>query len=310
MRTPDAEAGWLYEVAGVRPLPERVLLKVVGDDAATWINGQVTQDVRALTPGSSAYGLVLHVRGKILSDVHVLNRGARGLALLTARANLEAVMAHLDHHVIMEDVALEADAETAVLTVQGPRAAEVVASVPALESYAADRLGRGGFDVLVASDAVARVQASLVEAAEALGGGAVSEEGWTLARLRAGWPALFSDFGESTYPQEAGLTARAVSFTKGCYLGQEVICMLENRGQLSRRLVQLDAQGALAPGASLFDAQGGLVGEVTSAVSDGEGRTRALGFAKRALAVPGAALHGGSPGADGVAVQVVAPVGA
>jgi folate-binding protein YgfZ len=96
------------------------------------------------------------------------------------------------------------------------------------------------------------------------------------------------DFGEDTYPQEAGLKTRAVSFNKGCYLGQEVICMLENRGQLSRRLVQLSASGELAvePGSLVFDADGKRVGELTSvAVTDGaQPTTLALAYLKRPLA--------------------------
>ncbi|MDQ3032522.1 MAG: folate-binding protein YgfZ, partial [Myxococcota bacterium] len=116
----------------------------------------------------------------------------------------------------------------------------------------------------------------------------VSDEGWELARLRAGRPALFADFGEATYPQEAGLERAAVSFQKGCYLGQEVVCMLENRGQLNRRLVSIESDGELARGTTITDAEGKKLGEVTSAMRDPESsRVLALGFVKRTHATEG-----------------------
>jgi folate-binding protein YgfZ len=94
------------------------------------------------------------------------------------------------------------------------------------------------------------------------------------------------DFGPETYPQEAGLKSQALSFSKGCYLGQEVIYMLENRGQLARKLVQLEGEGDLTRGAAIVDAEGKRLGEVTSvSVTKGPGSaTYALGYVKRASA--------------------------
>ena len=80
----------------------------------------------------------------------------------------------------------------------------------------------------------------LAAEARRVGGGAVSEAGFDLARVRAGRPRFGRDFGAQQYPQEAGHKQRAVSFGKGCYLGQEVVCTLENRGRLTRRLVRLN----------------------------------------------------------------------
>lgn len=283
------EAGWLERGAGVRALDERVLVSVRGDDARTWLNGQITNDVRTTSPGDAVYALVIHVKGRVLADLFVLDRGDEGLAMTLPRANLPALLEHFDKYVIMEDVALDVDERTALITVQGPRAREVIEGAGELRAFACDRLGRGGYDVLVPSDAKRTTLTALSERARAVGGGGpVSDEGWELARLRAGRPALFADFGETTYPQEAGLERAAVSFQKGCYLGQEVVCMLENRGQLNRRLVTIESDAELARGAVISDADGKKLGEVTSATRDPESsRTLALGFVKRTHATEG-----------------------
>lgn len=298
--TTATDAASLESTAGVRALDDRVLVAVRGDDARTWLNGQITNDVRSTKPGDAVYALAIHVKGRVLADLFVLDRGERGLAMTLPRANLADVLEHFEKYVIMEDVGL-APEEIAILTVQGPRAAEVVGAE--LESYPCDRLGRGGRDVLVPAGERERALASLVERARAIGGGEVSEAGWELARLRVGRPAIFADFGEATYPQEAGLESAAVSFHKGCYLGQEVVCMLENRGQLSRRLAKMESAAELARGEAIVDGEGKQVGEITSAVRDGE-RTLALGFVKRAHAIVGAELAT----ERGAKVRVDAPI--
>jgi len=283
----ETQAGWLTDTVGVRRLTERVLVRVVGEDARAWLNGQVTNDLRGLSPGGAVYALVIHVKGRILADLFALDRGPSGLGIVVPRANLAALLEHFEKYVIMEDVALRPDEGIALLTVQGPRAAAIVGTAP--DAYPCDRLGRGGFDVLVAAEAAEARLAQLAVAATEAGGGVVSEEAWELGRLRLGRPELFADFGEGTYPQEVGLERIAVSFSKGCYLGQEVVCMLENRGQLTRRLVRLESEAVLAPGDPL-EASGQRVGEITSAARDGS-RSVALGFVKRALATPGAELR-------------------
>jgi folate-binding protein YgfZ len=280
-------AAFLESSAGVRALDDRALVTVRGDDARTWLNGQITNDVRTTRPGDAVYALAIHVKGRVLADLHVLDRGEQGLAMTLPRANLAQLLEHLERYVIMEDVTLAPEEGLAIVTVQGPRAAEVVGA--GLESYPCDRLGRGGRDVIVAAGERDAILASLVEKARAIGGGEVDQDAWELARVRAGRPALFADFGDTTYPQEAGLEAAAVSFQKGCYLGQEVVCMLENRGQLNRRLARLESASELARGDGIVDAENKRIGEITSAVRDGD-RTLALGFVKRAHASAGAEL--------------------
>lgn len=283
-------------LAGVRALDDAVL-RVRGEDARSWLNGQLSNDVREMQPGAAVYALVLDGRGKILADTWVLERG-EDVLLVVPPETVDALREHFEKYIVMEDVELEV-AELAVVTVQGPRAGEVAGP----SGYPCDRLGGGGRDLLVAPAERGAALARLGAAAEALGGGEVAEEGWELARLRASVPRFGADFGPAHYPQEAGLKERAVSFTKGCYLGQEVVCTLENRGQLSRRLVRLEGPVA-RPGSELRSGDR-VVGEVTSALHDpARGAAVALGYVKRAAATIGARLE-----ADGGELAVTALVG-
>lgn len=280
----NAEARWLTETVGIRPLTDRCVLTVAGDDARSWLNGQITNDVRETKAGDSVYALVINVKGRVLADTWVLDRGQDGLAITLPTANLDAVLAHFDKYIIMEDVELE-KTSLAIVSVQGPKASAVVEG---LESYAAPQLHPDGRQVIGPS--VERMLETLLPRAQTQGGGLVSDEVWDLIRLRNGVPQIHRDFGENTYPQEAGLKERAVSFQKGCYLGQEVVCMLENRGQLNRRLVQLESPDALSLGAGdELQIDGQKVGEITSAVVDGD-KAWALGFVKRAFAEDGKAV--------------------
>jgi len=272
------QARWLRETVGVRALA-MAAIRVTGEDARSWLNGQITNDVSRTEAGDAVYALAVDTKGKIASDLWALDRGDEGFELVVPADRLAPLLAHLDKYVVMEDVDLEGRAVT-VVSAQGPRHAEL-----GLEGFECDRLGAGGTDVVDGDLAAA------VEAAEALGGGEVSAEAWELARLRAGRPAIGVDFDDKTLPQEAGLRDLAVSFSKGCYVGQEVVCMLESRGQLRRRLVQARADALPEPGAEVL-VDGAAVGSVRSGALDPEdGKAWILALVKRKHAVVGLALE-------------------
>ncbi len=294
------EADLLIHGAAVRRRDDLVVVNVRGEDARTWLNGQVSNDTRAIAPGTSVYALVLSAKGRILADVRVVDRAEGGLAMLLPRSTLATVLEHLEHYIIMEDVELAVDDATSVISIDGARADEV--STGDLERHASRELGVPGALVLVGASEVASRLAAIALAAERVGGGLVSDAAFEVARLRLGAPRFGPDFGEATYPQEAGLEARAVSFQKGCYLGQEVVCMLENRGQLNRRLVRSAREVALAPGAALAGGGGAPAGSVTSATRDGA-RWLGLGFVKRAMLERAAPVV-----AHGSPVELLGPV--
>lgn len=294
--TSSDELSWLTTTAAVYRTSDRVV-HVRGDDARTWLNGQISNDVRSLPRDTARYALVLTVKGRVVSDLWALD-APDGMALVLPLVRADAALERFEKHIIMEDVELQPDPDLAVITVQGPRAAEVVEAAPdAVRRYAAARLGAVGFDVWVPASEAARMLDTLAGRARALGGGPLDEIGWARAHVALGVPRVIADFGEDSYPQEAGLGARAVSFEKGCYTGQEVVYMLERRGQLSRRLVQLEgsATGAIA-GAPLLDADGNKLGELTSFDLLNDAGALALGYLKRAAAEPGQTVWvAGSP---------------
>lgn len=303
MATPQADA--LAGSVGVRRLDELVVVRVSGDDRRAWLNGQITNDVRSTQPGDAVYALVVTLKGKVVTDLFVLDRDD-DFALIVPRSAADLLIAQLDKYIIMEDVELTRVDDVAILTAQGPaaHAAVVAASIPNAQCYPCDRLGTGGYDLLVPRDDADAAFALLSRAAVATGGAPVDEASWTLASLRRGLPRFGVDFGDRQYPQEAGLRERAVSFSKGCYLGQEVVCTLESRGQLVRKLVLLDASDAPAAGTVLTLADGAEIGTVTSSMRDpATGRSLALGYVKRAHALAGTVVHAG--GAEAAIARVL-----
>ncbi len=281
MSVVEEQVRWIAESAGVYVTGDRVV-RVRGDDARTWLNGQITNDVRTLGGEGAVYALTLTVKGRVISDLWALD-DPPGMALVLPEARAEQALARFDQHIIMEDVELVPE-DLTVFTVQGPKAAAVVEGL-GVRRYACARLNEG-FDVWASPDELA----TLRERADKVGGGVLDAQGWAAAHLALGVPRIAVDFGEDTYPQEAGLGKRALSFAKGCYLGQEVVYMLENRGQLARRLVQLEAPGA-QPGSEITDETGKKLGTLTSADA-----SFALGLVKRSHAEAGqTVLVGGSP---------------
>jgi len=291
------QAATLMTSAGVRVRDDLALVRVTGEDRRSWLNGQITNDIRELKPADSVYALAVNVRGKVLADLRVIDRGEH-LAVLLPGSAVAAVLQSFEQQIIMEDVELAAEPGLRVVSVQGPRAGEAVeaAGQPPLEVYGADEIGHGGRWIVVDEAALQDALGRLTAGAERAGGGSVSEEAFELARVRAGRPRFGRDFWDAHYPQEAGLKELAVSFNKGCYLGQEVVCTLENRGRLTRQLVRLrsiDGE-APSPGSDLRDGEGGNPGQITSVVADPDlGGALALGYARRTQTAVGTELHAG-----------------
>lgn len=275
----DTDAAFLALTTGVgyRRLDDLAVITVAGKDRASWLNGVVTNDVRALAPGRGVYAAAVGVKGKLLADLWVHAEASR-LRLVLPRDCRDLVLAHFDRYLVMEDVTLSLD-EARVYSFQGPGAGALALRCP--RASHADRLGRGGFDVLAADDDaaidawldVARSEGSAVEA---------DASAWERARVLANTPVWGRDFGPENYVQEASITARAVSFQKGCYLGQEVVCRLEMRGHVQRQIVALQLEGPVPElGAAVWH-EDAAVGTVTSAVADpsGAGRVRALAMVR------------------------------
>jgi tRNA-modifying protein YgfZ len=289
----------LEERAAFRECPELGVVYVRGDDRSSWLNGQITNDVREIPQGQSVHALAVNVRGKILAELIVADLG-EALVLLVPKSAQAALLESFERYIIMEDVTLEAAPDLSTLYVHGADTVADAASA-SLVSFAYAPLGRPGRVFIGDRPSLAALTRELEAALPRIDEGA-----YEIVRMRHAIPRYGVDFDEHNYPQEVGLKA-LVSFQKGCYLGQEVVCTLENRGKLSRHLCVLESPKPLAAGSEaaantsrqqLFtsaEAQGDAAGAITSAVWDPEQqKSHVLAYVRRAHALVGATLFVGT----------------
>jgi folate-binding protein YgfZ len=306
---------------------------VSGADRASYLQGLLTNDIEALKAGQGCYAAYLTAQGRMIADVYVYELG--DVILLTLDAGVkDAVLAKLDQFIFSEDVQLgDVTATFAQIGIVGPEAATTVsrlitgASADALSTLAehgnlrtewsgepaivtrVTDTGEPGYDVFI--DASKR---GAFETALASTGVAVLDERTADAiRLEAGVPVFRRDMDEDTIPLEAGIEDRAISLTKGCYVGQEIIIRVLHRGhgRVARKLVgiEIDPNGSLPSHGDRIMAGARDVGSITSAVqSPARGRPIALGYVHRDFVQPGTALEVGGSAAAVAALPFV-PVG-
>jgi folate-binding protein YgfZ len=270
------------------PQPDLATLVVTGGDRIVWLNGMLTCDLLKRAAGAAMYGLAVARNGKVITDVVVIDDARERAILVVPRTVVEALRAHLDHYLVMEDAVMDAATDGfEAWAVHGPKAEGALAAAQAAGGVGGllDRTGLGGAVVLAPREKADAVRNALATVAT-LG----DEAGWEALRLERAVPRFGVDFDDKTYPQEAQLEKQAVSFTKGCYLGQEVVCMLELRGHVKRMLVPVvfDAGEPPARGAQVTDEAGAAIGEVTTAgASPTLGKPVVLAMVKRAFAQAG-----------------------
>ena len=327
--TPGEQAQHCRGAAGLFRPVARGLIVVEGGDRVRWLNGMLTNDVARLAPGrerSGCYALLLTRIGRIVADLHVIARDD-AFWLDCAAAAVAPVLTTLAKFVIADDVRLsDVSASWERLALEGPASQTILAAAagepPRLAPDAADAFeiagarliaaawgvsGEEALQLLVPAGAGAAVAAALLRAGAGAGLLEADADALEVLRVEAGTPAFGSELGESVLPAEAGLE-RAVSTTKGCYTGQEVVARMATRGEASHALVGLAlADGALpAPGAALL-AQGVRTGELTSAVRSASAGAIALGYVRRAHAAPGTSLAIDGSAARVAALPFVAP---
>jgi folate-binding protein YgfZ len=244
-------------------------LAVTGPDAKPWLNAVVTCDVAKLRLGQGTWGLLLTRHGKILSDLQIICDKA-GLYVSVAESRRERVHRVLADLLVMEDAELgDVTSDWVWWELVGRRAADAAQELAIAHSGVAaslDRTGKGGGAVLVSRRA-AEEMAEGLRAGRWPGIVLSTDSDWELVRVESGLPTFGVDYGPDERPHEASLESRAVSWTKGCYLGQEVVCMQGRRGKVKRRVAALvlDSQSAPAAGAAVTTADSAtIVGRVTS----------------------------------------------
>jgi folate-binding protein YgfZ len=312
----------LREGAGLVNRSERGRLRLTGADRRDYLQGLLTNDIAALSPGTGCYACLLTAQGRMIADMYVIETGDAILMDLE-RAITARVREHLAQFVFSEDVEVtDVSGLTAQLGIFGPDAARVVnrifeshGSAPTtadLESLRVlenrtwnwtrsaehsespitvvrrDDLGGLGFDAWIGAEHSEGLTAALRGA----GALAVDPEVADACRIENGRPLFGRDMTTETIPLEAGIEDRAISLTKGCYVGQEIIIRVLHRGQgrVARRLVglTLDSMASVPGNGSTIRADARDIGLVTSAAaSPSLGRPIALGYVHRDFVEPG-----------------------
>ncbi len=311
---------------------------MAGADRKTYLHAMLTNDIATLGPGTGCYAAYLTPQGRMITDVRVFEVG--DMTLLEMRAEeAPEVLQKLDAFVFSEDVRLgDLTDAFAEIRVVGPSAASIVAAAlgsgsagqagPSAEDLAAwdefrnarasfhgemvlvtatRELALPGYDLFVERPHAGRLR----EAIAGTGAALMSEEAAETLRLEAGTPVFGADMDSETIPLEAGIEGRAISFTKGCYPGQEVIVRVVHRGggRVARRLVGLAVAGEAVPSPnSALHAGDKEVGKIRSAAwSPALGRPIALGYAHRDFTTPGTELCVGDVAAIVTALPFVQP---
>jgi folate-binding protein YgfZ len=303
-----AEYRTLTEGCGLIDRSERGKLSLSGSQAKEFLQGQVSNDVEGLTPGTGCYAAFLTPKGKMLGDLRILDTGDQ-LLLDTERVALQALFNMIRHFSIGYDVALhKRTLESGLVSLLGPEATRIAGvqalgphehahTETSLETIAARAVRTDlGVDLMVeAADTPALTQVLLDRGAVAVG-----EPAAECRRIETGRPRYGVDLDDTVIPQEAGLNERAVSFTKGCYVGQETVARLFYRGKPNRHLRGLRCQAPVSPGDTV-DFEGRTVASVTSATVSPRLGPIALALTRRE-APPGSNV---SVGGDAVPATVI-----
>jgi folate-binding protein YgfZ len=283
-----AEYDALHSRAALFDRSHRGRIRVSGERAAEMVAGLVTNDVTGLAPGQGCYAAALTAKGKIVADVRVFveegsvltdapPRAAEGWAAMVKKFVNPRVAPHADEtarlrdiglfgpnarHVVSAMTGVQAPALTALApyahaTVQIDGTTVLVASIP--------DLGMEGFELIVPAESHAALWQRAVDA----GATPAGLEAWEIARVEAGRPEWGLDIDDSTIPQEANFDElHGISYTKGCYVGQETVARVHFRGHVNKHIRGVRAAGVEPPprGATLHDEAGAQVGDIRSAV--------------------------------------------
>jgi folate-binding protein YgfZ len=286
-------------------------ISLTGADRASFLHALLTNDIARLTPGTGAYAAYLTPQGRMISDMRVIESGTE--MLLDVEPSIgDSLAERLDSLIFSEDVQVKnVTRDLAEVGIHGPLAAKALESATGIPAARLESLtqydnvrapgsaltvvrdsafGVSGFDVYVPAQDAPR----LFEALKRTGAVPVTEETAEVLRVEAGRPKFAVDMETDTIPLEAGIEDRAISLTKGCYVGQEVIIRVLHRGhgRVAKKLVWLDVQGAVIPAKGDHIVSGEQeIGRITSAVFSPQANAPlALGYVQRDFLPNGTAV--------------------
>ena len=287
--TPEAIFRW-------RPM---CWLRVSGDDASNFLQGQFTNDLRLLDKSAAVYGLWLTVKGKVLADSFVLRgREQNEFWIGSYFSPSDTIRERLESHVIADDVAIEdLTSQWAGISVFGSEGIGGQPSTTAPNHFVfpgrRERSGNVEWVYPIAEGEPSGVKTAVVAV--------LDDQEVARRRIAAGIPAIPIDVGPADLPNEAGLEADAISYVKGCYLGQEVMARLKSIGQVRRRVWRVHGDGGPPPSLPVpVFAKARQVGELRSAIGDGHGHWIGLAMVALMHIEPGGALSFAAEGPAGL----------
>jgi folate-binding protein YgfZ len=311
--TEAAQLDAILHGAAFAPITDRAFLRVTGADATRWLNGMVTNNIAALAPGEGNYNFLLNAQGRIQGDCTIYREPGDGPAtflLETGNWQLETVHKTLDHFIIMDDVELTREitlvhdkaAMPVGIVLLGEKAPDALAAAmmttnefPLTETLKLAMITpatqNGKHPSWILTPPISSVPYFEIWSADAKdlsdisawlgqkGATSVSVETLEAFRIYSGTPRYGTDIRDKDLPQETGQT-HALHFSKGCYLGQEIVERIRSRGQVHRQFTQFTLTGSLPELPATLEANGKPAGELTSAAQIGD-TIYALGYARR-----------------------------
>ncbi len=310
----------IFQGAAISPLNETGWIRATGEDRVRWLNGMVTNSIQDLKPGKGSYSFVLSVQGRIQGDAYIFAE-PDAILLETAAVQVPGLIALLDRFIIMDDVELaDISATHSGLAITGPEASPLLTklglSVEHLAPLDLQTTEWNGTPVTIIHAysplvphfelwADAATIAALSQALLTAGATPSDPESREWLRIFEGTPLYGRDIRDRELPQETGQT-RALHFSKGCYLGQEIVERIRSRGNVHRAFGAFRLEGALPAAGSILEAEGKQMGELTSIAAiplPSNPVQLALGYARREALDRGLKLT--YPG--GVAIPVSLP---
>jgi folate-binding protein YgfZ len=307
---PAREYGAARDAAGLIDRSDRSLLQFTGPDRLPFLQGMLSNDLRALKPFDGQYAAILTQQGKVIADVRVLC--AMNSIYLDFWAHLkEKILAHLNRYLVADEVEIaDRSSEYTFVSVRGPRAGALIrAVVPgadlpsqtkqhamiAIDSAAVcivrEDPGDPVYDLILPRASAGAIAQRLTDSGRPLSASWIGTAAQEVLRVEAGIPLYGVDFGEDNLLLEVGL-ADAVSFTKGCYLGQEIVERIRSRGHVNKKLCGLLLNGLVValPGDRLHSSHKEAGAITSSVVSPRLGRPIALGYVAKEFWEPGTIL--------------------
>jgi folate-binding protein YgfZ len=301
---PEEEYWTIRRRVGLADISNIGRLRIAGKDRVSFLNGLLTNDVSQLKENGGQRSALLNSKARVLADLRLYAQ-TDSLLVDTGESPASHVKEILDRFIITEDVQIhDATSDLVQLTVQGPKSSEAIKQVLGTEAHdlkqleqrglgpstiiARDRTGQSGYDIILPVLEAESVWHGFLLNGGEIGLNPVGSRALEILRLEGGYPKYAADMDENTIVLEAGFKD-ALNFTKGCYLGQEVVARATHIGRVNKQLVglEVDTKASIPPRSKLMS-DGKEAGFITSAeFSPGLGKVASLGYVNREFAKEG-----------------------